>query len=292
MQLTEPELLRVLIAFAEAKNLVEAAEILKISQPAVTQRLQRIQEQLPIPLYAFVGRKKVLTHYGQAIYQLAKENRTHLENGLENIHRKYASGSDLVLRLGCRKEMVEIFSHSVHFAGRIECQQMSEVTSLQELTKESIDVAITEKTVNSSDFISRKIFEGPDHFIFHRNIFPGISSFRDIQRQKSLLVEKPCVLHKSESQNMQRLAQSLKFDASRLNCKALLEDWGSLVSLVQQGIGYAAVPSFIAIDHKEIVAFEIPHSLIPRTIYHATFHRKLKKIEAFNKALSFSIHSS
>jgi DNA-binding transcriptional LysR family regulator len=292
MKLTEPELLRVLIAFAESKNLVSAAERLRISQPAVTQRLQRLQEQLPLPLYAFEGRKKVLTHYGQALYQLARENMFHLENGLENIHRRYASGTDLVLRLGCRKEMVEIFSQTIQFPGRIEHLPMEDSTALSELNKETIDVAITETVVHSSDLLSRKIFEGSSRLIFHKKIFPSVESFREIQKQKNLLLEKPCVLHKRDSSCLERLAQALKFDASQLSCKAALEDWSSLVSLVQQGVGYAIVPPFVLSHDKNLVTFDIPHSLIPRTTYHATFHRKLKKIEAFNKALNFTIVSS
>lgn len=49
MKLPDLELLPVLIAFHESKNLIQAAEKLKISQPAVTQRLQRLQDQVAYP---------------------------------------------------------------------------------------------------------------------------------------------------------------------------------------------------------------------------------------------------
>ena len=65
MSTPDLELLPVLIAFHESKNLIEAAGKLKITQPAVTQRLQRLQEQVPHPLFAYEGRKKVfiITHF-------------------------------------------------------------------------------------------------------------------------------------------------------------------------------------------------------------------------------------
>src|SRR4051794_33298155 len=100
----DASLLKILIAFAESKSLVAASERLGITQPAVSQRLSRLQAGLPQPLYAFEGRRKVLTHYGRALYELAKENEAHLVQGLENLNRRYSSGSGLVMRVGGRKE--------------------------------------------------------------------------------------------------------------------------------------------------------------------------------------------
>jgi hypothetical protein len=95
----------------------------------------------------------------------------------------------------------------------------------------------------------------------------------------------PSVQHKIETGYFDRFAQSLGRKANDFNCKALLEDWGSLLALVENKIGYAIVPAFVQSHSSDIVAFDIPHATISQMSYYAVFHRKLKKIDAFKKAL-------
>jgi DNA-binding transcriptional LysR family regulator len=281
----EPELLRVLIAFGESKNLIAAAELLRITQPAVTQRLKRLQDQVPLPLYAFEGRKKVLTPYGKGLFELSKENFRQLEVGFENLNRHHASASHLVLRLGCRKELFEVFSQTVKFAGRVEYNKMTESQALENLDRDEIDVALTSTVVSSPDYVNRKIFEGSCRFVFHSKLMDDIRSFRDLQKHESLLLKTPSVLHKTETTYFDKFARTFKLKPNDFNCKAVLEDWSSLLGLVENKVGYAIVPAFLQSDSENIVSFDIPHATIPRMSYYAVYHRKLKKIEAFKKAL-------
>src|SRR5438552_468162 len=93
-------LLKTLIAVAESKNFQEAAGRLGISQPAVSFQLKELESRLPAPLFFLSGKKKVLTHYGQALYQTAKGKMDAFHKGLEDLHRHYADPSTLTLRVG------------------------------------------------------------------------------------------------------------------------------------------------------------------------------------------------
>ncbi len=292
MNLPEPGLLQVLIAFNEAKNLIQAAEKLKISQPAVTQRLQRLQEQVEQPLYAFEGRKKVLTHYGKALYEMAKLNFTQFDTDFQNLNRRYASPEQLVLRVGGLKELMGIFSEIIDFSGRSDHRKMTEAQALSAVQAEVIDIAISESIVDNSDLMSRKFFEGSSRIMFHRNIFPAITSFRDIYENSDLITQGSCIMNRIDCSYLEKFCKSIKVDHSKIIAKATFEDWSSVLSFIENGSGYAVVPSFIQSQVKEIRSIDIPHAVISRSIFYAVFKRKLKKIESFKKVLNFSVSSS
>lgn len=288
----DPELLQVLIAFHEAKNLIQAAERLGISQPAVTQRLQRLQEQVEYPLYAFEGRRKVLTHYGKALYDLARVNFLQLETDFQNLNRRYASPEQLVLRVAGAKELMSLFSEVIEFAGRIDHRKMPEDLAVAAVESETADIAISEAIIDSAELMSRKFFEGSSRIIFHRKVFPSIVSFRDIQDNSELIFQGSCVLHRLETTYLEKFYKSIKRDASKVNAKATFEDWSSVLNYVEGGGGYAVAPAYIQPHAKDVRVVDVPHAVISRSTYYAVFKRKLKKIESFKKVLNFAVSSS
>src|ERR1700750_444160 len=96
------DLLKVLITVAESRNFREAAETLQISQPGVSLKLKDLEAGQPLPIFTLEVKRKVLTHYGRALYELAKEGATTLERRIENLHRVYASPDLLTARIGGR----------------------------------------------------------------------------------------------------------------------------------------------------------------------------------------------
>ena len=292
MKFPDPHLLQVLVAFQEAKNLIEAAEKLKISQPAVTQRLQRLQEQVAVPLYAFEGRKKVLTHYGKGLYDLAKQTFNDLDRGFENLNRRYASPKNLVLRIGGAKELMNLFTGLIEFAGQMDHRKLSEGQALAALQTETIDIAVGSSSVSEGDLVSRRFFEGPSRLLYHRRFWPEVASFRDLQAHPQRLLDIPCCLHRLEPQFIERLCRGLDVDSDRLNSRFVFEDWQSVLGCIEDGGGYSVVPAYIQSRSKSIKEIDIPHATIQRISYYATFHKKLKKIDSFKQVLNFVTRSS
>lgn len=292
MNFPEPELLMVLVAFQESKNLIEAAKRLKISQPAVTQRLQRLQDQVSYPLYAFEGRKKVLTLYGKNLYEMAQTQFKNLEIAFEQVNRRFAMPEHLVLRIGGQIELVEHFSAIVNFPGRTDHRKMLDSEAIDALQKESIDVAITQTIIDNSELASRKFFESSAHFITHRKHSKIINGFKDIQNSPQKLMKINCAFHRLERSYKELFCQGLEIEPSEFNEKATFEDWRSLLNFVENGGGFSIVPGFIQSQSKDIISFDIPHSILPRSNYYAVFQRKLRKIDSFKSVVNFEMRTS
>ena len=55
------------------KNITKAAEILHVSQPAVSIQLKKFQEQFKVPLFEIIGRQLFITDFGYEIAETVKE---------------------------------------------------------------------------------------------------------------------------------------------------------------------------------------------------------------------------
>ncbi|MGZ3705177.1 MAG: LysR family transcriptional regulator, partial [Bdellovibrionota bacterium] len=98
----DPNLLKTLISVAESKSFQDAAKRLGISQPAVSFQLRQLEACVPMPLFYLSGKRKVLTHYGQALYETAKRQIDALGKSLEDLDRHYADPAKMTLRIGGR----------------------------------------------------------------------------------------------------------------------------------------------------------------------------------------------
>lgn len=82
------EHLEQLITFKEQGTLSKAAEVLLISQPALTRSMQKLEEELNIPLFERQKNKLMLTETGEFVVEEARKLLTHVDS-FQNKIRQY-----------------------------------------------------------------------------------------------------------------------------------------------------------------------------------------------------------
>ena len=75
------ELYKVFFEVANCKSISKGAEKLKISQPAVTQSIQTLENELGGKLFIRTPKGVILTNEGQELYSYIKEGMTYFING-------------------------------------------------------------------------------------------------------------------------------------------------------------------------------------------------------------------
>ena len=65
--------LRIFLKVAQTESITKAAEVLHLTQPAVSIQLKNFQDQFEIPLTEVIGRRLYLTDFGKEIEIAAKE---------------------------------------------------------------------------------------------------------------------------------------------------------------------------------------------------------------------------
>lgn len=95
MELTQ---LRYFLEVASTEHVTRSAENLHIAQPALTQAIHRLEDEIGVPLFAHKGRGIVLTQYGQYLYKKLQPAMAEIES-LPAQLRSMAQLEDSVIHL-------------------------------------------------------------------------------------------------------------------------------------------------------------------------------------------------
>ena len=90
------------VAAAEERHFHRAAARLHISQPALTQRIQDLEQDLGVDLFARVGNRIALTEAGHLVFDEAKAALVQIDRVREVAHRvRQGMAGSLRVRVGC-----------------------------------------------------------------------------------------------------------------------------------------------------------------------------------------------
>jgi len=141
--------LRYFVTVAERQNFTHAAKELNVAQPAVSQQIKTLEDELGVPLLLRTKRSVKLTAGGHAFLREAKEILAHAEQS-KQVARRAARGEIGSLSIGCFGSSVSSFlpklirTYRERFpAVRIHLFEMTPEQQLQAFDREKIDVGFT-----------------------------------------------------------------------------------------------------------------------------------------------------
>lgn len=131
------DLYKLFYTVASIGNISKAAESLYISQPAVTQGIHKLEEQLSGTLFYRVPKGVILTEEGKKLYDYIKESIETMENA-ERKFSQYINLEEGTIRIGCGNTL----GMSILYKAILEFSKMFPKINIEissDLTSESID---------------------------------------------------------------------------------------------------------------------------------------------------------
>jgi LysR family transcriptional regulator for metE and metH len=149
--------IELLEAIERTGTLTAAAEQLYVSQPALSQRLARLEQQLGAPLYERQGRRLVPTRVGRRMQQAARLLLSELRTAEQDV-RALVDGGRRPLRLTsqCTTHYEWLVPVLQRFRGRrpgvdVRIEQLSEDDPLGALLEDRVDLALVAKLDSRSN---------------------------------------------------------------------------------------------------------------------------------------------
>lgn len=106
--------MKAFVTVAELGSFSKAAEVLNLTQPALTRKIQKIESNLNTPLFERTTRKIMLTQAGQMLLPKAKSLIASLDAAIFNISNLTSNVHDTVT-LSCIPTAVFYFYHVLSF---------------------------------------------------------------------------------------------------------------------------------------------------------------------------------
>ncbi len=212
------ELYRVFYTVAKNKHMTRASEELHISQPAISQSIKKLEDQLGGTLFLRSNKGMELTSEGEMFYEYVK-GALELINNAENEFTSFKDLSKGEIKIGCSTTLTKLvlinsLKEFHHDYPNINISITNDLTSnlISDLKLGKLDFVIfNESNIKETNLNLEKVKELKQGFIYNSEFFDDdVNSFEDLNRI-------PLILQKSESNSR----QSLDYIALQNNVKLI-----------------------------------------------------------------------
>lgn len=240
----DPRLLSFLTV-GRIKNFTRAAEILNLTQPAVTKHIKSLEEQYGVSLISRKGRRIELTEEGDILFHYAQDIETMssvLERKLKNnceIEKRYYIGATLTIGEYILPPILGEYKKNHPMTDII-----LQVYNTEEITKKlqngEIDLGLVEGPFDRNKFVFKKIKD--DELVLvasPKSRFAGLGSVKLEEVLKSRLILR------EEGSGTRRVLEDtltmLGFSPGDLQAYMNIGSIGAIKSLVESNLGYTVI---------------------------------------------------
>ena len=258
---TNLELYKIFYTVAICGSISKAAEVLFISQPAITFQIKKLEEELSVSLFTRTKHGVILTDEGNVLFEHIKKGLEIIENG-ENALSNLKNLESGIIRIGasttvCRHVVMPYLEIFHEMYPKIDIQIVNNLTNnlLKELRNGNLDVL----------FLNMPMDECKDLKIINikevQDIFVGNKKFYDETNGKINLIDLydyPLLFQKLPSNTRMYLDSYLKKNNVNLKPKLEVVSYNLIMDLVKAGFGIGyATKEFIKEDLKSKSLYEI-----------------------------------
>lgn len=280
---------------AKYNNFTKASEELCISQPAVTQAIKKLEEQLNIELFKRTNKGIELTELGKMVYYYA-EHLYNLAKSNENLITQIKNGQEKIISIGVPTHIgtfyfVKFFKKFNEKYPNVKIKIVNKKSDemLKMLLKRELDVVIdTDMTSVNDEIIKvREIMKLDGCFV-------GNSKYKFLAENEKIspneLIKYPLILPSATTSN--RKAIDYFFKKNNIILDPLVEANSSSISkeIINQGIGIGWMIKEFVIDDLKLgnlfeVKVDIENIITPLSLaYHKRYNNDI-----VNKFIDFFI---
>ena len=266
------ELYRVFYVVAKNKHMTKASEELHISQPAISQSIKKLEDQLGGALFLRSNKGMELTEEGKMFYDYVK-GALELINNAENEFTSFKDLSKGEIKIGCSTTLTKLILIDVLRDFHIEHPNITiditnDLTSnlINDLKLGKLDLVIfNESNIKEKNLHLEKIKELKQGFIYNPEYFTdNINTFEDLMKY-------PLILQKKES-NSRKLLDSILFNSGIIlepKMEVVSQELITEFTNIGLGIGYSII-NLAKKNHKNLKELNINNQLPKINIYVAT----------------------
>jgi DNA-binding transcriptional LysR family regulator len=269
------EALFALLAFARAGDLVGAAKTLNSSQPALSFHLKKLEEQVGVTLFAFSGKRKVLTKLGKE-YALEVERMFQgYQTQSAQILKTAQNLATQTLRVAGRRELL-IPVLPFPFPGSVEFILNSTQEAIVQLKNHQVDLAVSAGLPDSPDLIAKLFFDSRLKLVYHRSLKTrkGGSMIGSVEWMK----RHPVTVYGNHHAYLDEFLKPKAVAFSELKVARIVEDWYSVVECVRLTQGWAIIPEAWGVHGNQLESEVLTDSQFLTKSVYLVFRRSDRKL--------------
>jgi DNA-binding transcriptional LysR family regulator len=279
--------LKTFVCFCESRNTYETARFLGLTQPAVSKHLKIVEDMMGTVLFQIEGRKKVLNGAGLELYQQLKGKFEQIEESFDSIRNRHGNLINLRISIAGRQEVLNQISKYVIFPGRVDYYDINGTEVIEKLKSNKITFGISRFLQESPELIFKKLGTTKIGLFSHKN---NSRNIKDYSRQ-DYINEIPCFSYSDQLQHLKEWCTHHKIKTDQLLIKGTINDWSSVLTMVQEKEGFTFCPLKHSEEFPELFVGEVNIKTIAPLELYLLYSQTTRDIFPLKKCFSLSENS-
>ncbi len=274
-------LLNAFVVFNESRNIMEAAQHLGITQPALSKQLQALEKNLPHSIFTLSGRRKVLTPFGKDLHRELKSRLGNIQEAIQQVAIFYTSSSNAAVKIAGRRGVLDRISGRLTFPGALSFVEAAHEEIIDSLLKRKIEVGITHKVPDTHELIAKVLFKEEFQLVIPKTLLPD----RPVLSAELLarLLGLPCLGYKEPDEILQALCGVYSLDAKQLRMIRVTSNYSSLAEMTSSALGWAALPIYLPVPSGKNWLIPLPPKVFPARTFFISFRREFGGLPWFKE---------
>lgn len=272
------------LAVVTEGTLVEAAKKLQLTQPALSKQMNQLENLLPYRVFATVGRKKVLTHYGQSLFDVLSPKFSQTQELIQQTSLTFSRPQDVKIKICGRGELLDLLITHLDFSGQATFSQMSNPAAIESVLNRRSDIGIVHSAIDSSELILKPFLSNS----FKLAVPKSLIKDREVKNTQigQLLKKSPCILYKLDDPVVINSLKEWNLEVSDLKITRIYSNYSSLAKLVELGRGWTILPSHIQLSKANNLIIPIRSKSSFNRKFYLCYRTELKSASWFKDFLN------
>jgi len=230
--------LRVFVTISECSSITRAAELLHLTQPAVSIQLRNFQDQFEIPLTEILGRKLHITEFGKAVAESARHilEETERIRQMRHAYQGLLSGKIRIASVSTGKYVLPYLLQpflSKHQGIELEMDVTNKERVLESLSRNAVDFTLMSLLPDRNDL---------EHIAFQQNELVLVGSEAPPSRKKGIPQSASWILREKGSATRTLMEAFLNENGLMMGRSLELTSNEAVKQAVMAGLGFSIVP--------------------------------------------------
>ncbi|MGE0527794.1 MAG: LysR family transcriptional regulator [Bdellovibrionales bacterium] len=277
-------LLESFVVVGESTTLVEAAQRLGLTQPALSKQLQTLESLLPLPPFAFQGRKKMLTSFGRDLHAHLKDRLGGLQEIVCQTVSLHSDPSQVMINIAARREILDRITGSLMFAGDLNFIDARNEIVVRSIRARKADIGIVHHVPETHELVARPLFK--DHFVVAmpksllRKLPPG--ELIPWPHFKNL----PCIGYRRPDEILESVCEAYGVNPRELNMTRSTSNYMGIARMVIAGLGWAVIPTHVDLPCDQVWSLPLPSKVFPPRQFFAIYRPEIRRVAWLTSLLS------
>lgn len=277
-------LLEAFVTFSESKNIVEAANILGLSQPGLSKQLKQLEYLLPGKVFTLSGRKKELTPYGLELHKKIKDQIGGIQEAAKEAWLLNASPAHATIRILGRRGILDRLSGQLKFSGTVIFSESSNNAVIDAMKAPKAELGILHTFPNSPELIAKPLFKEEFQLVVPKTFFTRKPNLGPELVKK--LMDLPCLAYRPEDELIESFLAFYSMGSRNRAVFRATESYSSIGEMAAAQMGWAVLPSYIRPPEEKCWSFLIPSKALPSRQFFLVYRSEFKSLGWFKELVA------